>query len=48
MPHAKIGDINMYYEIHREAEHLVLITGLSSDHKHGYLSYQHLQIIIES
>lgn len=33
MPHAKISDINMYYEIHGEGEPLVLITGLSSDHK---------------
>lgn len=33
MPNIKIDDVNMYYEIHGEGEPLVLITGLSSDHK---------------
>ena len=33
MHRVKIGDVNMYYEVHGEGEPLVLITGLSSDHK---------------
>ncbi|MGB9980023.1 alpha/beta fold hydrolase [Methanobacterium sp.] len=33
MPNIKIDDVNMYYEVHGEGEPLVLITGLSSDHK---------------
>lgn len=33
IPNIKIGDVNMYYEVHGEGEPLVLITGLSSDHK---------------
>ncbi len=31
MPTAKVGDINMYYEIHGEGEPLVLIMGLGGD-----------------
>jgi len=31
MPTIKVGDINMYYEIHGEGEPLLLITGLSAD-----------------
>jgi hypothetical protein len=36
MSNVKIGDVNMYYKIHGEGEPLVLITGLSSDHKIYY------------
>lgn len=31
MPTAKVGDINMYYEVHGEGEPLLLITGLGGD-----------------
>jgi len=31
MPTVKVGDINMYYEIHGEGEPLVLIMGMSAD-----------------
>ena len=32
MHNIKIGDVDMYYELHGDGEPLVLITGLSSDH----------------
>ncbi|MCK4963645.1 MAG: alpha/beta fold hydrolase, partial [Dehalococcoidia bacterium] len=31
MPTTKVGDINMYYEVHGEGEPLLLIMGLGSD-----------------
>jgi pimeloyl-ACP methyl ester carboxylesterase len=31
MPTVKVGDINMYYEIHGQGEPLLLIMGLGSD-----------------
>ena len=32
MPIARVNSINMYYEIHGEGEHLILIMGLGGDH----------------
>lgn len=32
MPHMKVNDINMYYEVHGEGEPIVLIAGFSADH----------------
>ncbi len=31
MPHVKVNDIQMYYEVHGEGEPLVLILGLGAD-----------------
>lgn len=32
MPHIKVNDINMYYEVHGQGEPLVLVSGFSADH----------------
>jgi pimeloyl-ACP methyl ester carboxylesterase len=32
MPHLKVNDINMYYEIHGSGEPVVLVAGFSNDH----------------
>jgi 3-oxoadipate enol-lactonase len=43
MPHLKVNDISMYYEIHGEGEPLVLISGFSCDHTQWMSVANHLK-----